>query len=204
MDDFAVMDRRALLQRTILLLGAGALASCDLLPVGKAGAAALDNTQRKLLEAFADTLIPATATPGALAAGVPEVLAQLYAEWAAPATREALAGALSRLDAAAQSQAGKGFLALDAAARQRLLAAHDKAALVPVPAPPGAHKGTLIAPAVFVQDIGYHRLKELVVCVHYASRAGLSAELDYQHYPGPWQPSVTVTAAPKPAAGPNP
>ncbi|MFM1856056.1 MAG: hypothetical protein RLZ83_1365 [Pseudomonadota bacterium] len=204
MDEPSVLDRRALLQRAILLLGAGALASCDLLPSGTHGAAALATGQRQLLDAFADTLIPATATPGALAAGVPDVLAQLYADWASPATREALGGALARLDAAAQSQAGKGFLALDAAARQTFLAAHDKAALVPVPAPPGADMGTLIAPAVFVQDIGYHRLKELVVGIHYASQVGLSAELEYQHVPGPWQPSVKVTAATKPAAGPNP
>ena len=157
-----MIDRRGLMQRAMLLLGATALAGCDLLP-GSGAPAALGADRLKLLDAYADTLLPATDTPGALQAGVPRVLAQMYADWASDETREALSGALDRLDAAARRQTGKAFAELAAADRLAFLAAHDKAALAPVPLAPDAPKGSLFEPVISVADVGYHKLKELVV-----------------------------------------
>ena len=120
MQDFAMMDplmdRRGLMQRAMLLLGATALAGCDLLP-GSGAPAALGADQLKLLDAYADTLLPATDKPGALQGGVPKVLAQMYTDWASADTRDALSGALGRLDAAAKQQTGKAFAELAAATR---------------------------------------------------------------------------------------
>jgi hypothetical protein len=192
------MDRRALLQRAMVLVGASALASCDFLP-GSGAAATLGAEQRKLLDAFAATLIPRTGTPGAVEAGVPKVAAQMYADWASDETRGELSGALDRIDAAARRVSGKGFAELDPAARQTFLAGHDKAALVKVPPPPGVPSGNPFVPVVSVVDNGYHKLKELVATLYYASEAALTTELEYVHVPGKWQPSIKITAATRPA-----
>jgi hypothetical protein len=198
MQEFMAMDRRALLSRAMLLVGATALASCDFLP-GSGAAARLDTGQLKLLDAVSDTIIPKTDTPGAVEAGVPKVLAQMYADWASDDSREALSGALNRIDAAARKQAGKGFADLAPAERQIFLTAHDKTALVNVPPPPGAKPGNPFAPLISVADNGYHKLKELIAVLYYASEAALTTELTYEHVPGQWQPSIKVTPETRPA-----
>lgn len=198
MQEFMEMDRRALLSRAMLLVGATALAGCKFLPGSKA-AATLSAEQLKLLDAFADTLIPVTDTPGAVEAGVPKVLAQMYADWASDKTCEELSGALDRLDSAARKDAGKGFLELSQAERKSFLGSHDKAALKDVPPPADAPKGNPFVPLVSVADNGYHRLKELVAVLYYSSEIGLTKELVYVHVPGKWEPSIKVTPATRPA-----
>lgn len=196
--DGLAMDRRALMQRAMLLLGATALASCDFLP-GSGTPASLSADRLELLDAFADTLIPVTDTPGAVAAGVPKVLAQMYADWASDHTREALTGALDRIEAAARAAKGKGFVELAPAERQAFLAGHDKAALVEVPPPSDAPKGNPFEPVVSVTDNGYHTLKQLVAVLYYMSEVGLTKELTYEHVPGGWTASVKVTPETRPA-----
>jgi gluconate 2-dehydrogenase gamma chain len=192
------MNRRALIQRAMVLVGATAVAGCDFLP-GSGAPAKLGAEQLKLLDVFAATLIPKTDTPGAVEAGVPKVLAQMYADWASDDTRTELSGALDRIDAAARKAAGKGFAELDPAARQAFLAGHDKASLVPVPPPPGVPKGNPFAPVISVVDNGYFKLKELVATLYYASEAALTTELVYEHVPGKWQPSIKITPETRPA-----
>ena len=68
MDAIFVMDRRALIQRMGLLLGATALPlEAFAAPAGKAKRF-LTTPHFKLLGAVADTIVPATDTPGAIAA----------------------------------------------------------------------------------------------------------------------------------------
>lgn len=198
MDEFLAMDRRALLQRAMLLVGATSVASCTFLP-GAGAAATLGADQVKLLETFADTLIPQTDTPGAIGAGVPKSVAGMYAAWASDKTREEISGALDRLDAAATKKTGKSFVDLNAADRQAFLAAHDVTSLKNVPPPEDAPKGNPFAPAVSVADNGYHKLKELVAVTYYMSQVGLTKELEYQHVPGGWTPSIKVTKDTRPA-----
>lgn len=192
------MDRRGLLARAMVLLGTTAVAGCDFLP-GSSAPAALSADRVKLLEAFADTLIPVTDTPGALAAKVPATLAQMYADWASVPTRSELSGALDRLDEAARKSAGKGFAELDPKARQGFLAAHDKIAHTPVPPPANAPMGNPFDPPVYVADVGYHKLKELVAVLYYFSEFGLTKELTYEHVPGGWTASVKATPETRPA-----
>ena len=65
--------------------------------------------------------------------------------------------------------------------------------------PKDAPKGNPFAPAVFVVDLGYHKLKELVAVCYYMSQVGLTKELEYQHVPGGWTPSIKVTKDTRPA-----
>lgn len=198
MEHFMPMDRRGLLSRAMVLIGATAVAGCGFMP-GSSAPAALDDSQLKLLDAFADTLIPQTNTPGALGAGTPKAVARMYAEWASEQTREELSGALGRIDAAARKATGKGFAELDAAARQKFLSAHDAASLKDVPPPADAPKGNPFAPVISVVDNGYAKLKDLVATTYYMSETALTKELEYEHVPGGWTASVKVTPQTRPA-----
>ena len=198
MDQILSMDRRALMQHALLLIGATAVAGCDWMP-GSNRAAQLNARQLAMLDSFAATLIPKTNTGGAVEAGVPKQLAQMYTDWASEKTRTDLSGALDRLDAAAKKATGKGFAELDAGKRHTFLITHDLAALKDVPPPKDAPKGNPFAPLVSVADLGYHRLKQLTAVLYYASKLALTEELEYQHVPGGWTASVKVTPKTRPA-----
>ncbi len=93
------IDRRVALHGIMALLGATAVAGCGYLP-GSDARTTLTEGQLKLLDLVADTIIPATDTPGAVEAGVPKRLAAMYTDWASDETREALSGALDRIEQA--------------------------------------------------------------------------------------------------------
>lgn len=199
--DFAEMDRRALMQRVCLLIGAAALPA-DALLAAKAvkGKRFLDGPRFRLLTALADTIVPATDTPGAVGAGVPTKLDGMLATWASPASRKAIVEALDRIEGAAKLAKKKSFAALSSAERDAVLRPHDKAALVPVKPPANAPKGSPLAPIAWVTDNGYLRVKELVITLYYSSEVAMAQELIYEHNPGTWQPSIKVTHTTRPWA----
>ena len=123
----------------------------------------------------------------------------MYKDWASDKTRKDLSGALDRIEAAARKTTGKGFGELDAIARQKFLSTHDRTSLVNVPPPADAPKGNPFAPAVSVVDNGYHKLKELVAVTYYMSQTALTKELEYQHVPGGWTPSIKADKDTRPA-----
>ncbi len=193
------VDRRTLLTRVLLLVGAGATGvALDALAgsrplLAAEGAQVLSPSQADVLAAYADTLIPQTDTAGALAAEVPAQFAALLQNWAAPQTRTALAAVLDRV-----GQLGGGFAAQPPAQRKTLLQALDAAALAPAPGPRANPFGP--PPA---SDPDYQRLKELVLTLYYLSQPALTQELAYTHVPGRWEPSVPVTPATRPQGGPG-
>lgn len=203
------LDRRAILANIGFLIGATAL-PIEALAAQKtqkgAGAAKhyLLAPQFALLGAVADTILPTTDTPGAVAAKVPARLDGLLAHWASASTRTNIVGALARIDAATKAQKGKGFVALTSAERAEVLKPHDAASLKNVPPPPGAPKGNPFAPATSVADQGYFILKSLVIDLYYFSEVGTANELQYVHVPGKFQPSIKLTAQSRPELGTGP
>lgn len=200
--DLSQMDRRSLMQRAFLLIGATAIPADALLAAQAAkGKKFLDAPRFKLLTAFADTIVPATDTPGAVAAGVPAKLDGMLATWASPEGRKAIVEALDRIDVAAQGTMEKGFAALSPADREAVLRPHDIAALAKVP-PPAVLPKRLnpFAPANWVADSGYLKAKELVVSLYYSSEIAMTQELIYEHVPGTWEPSIKVTENTRPWA----
>lgn len=201
------LRRRALLAHALVLAGAAATAtiSTEALAYGaKKPKRFLGKSAFATLSAACDTLIPVTGTPGALAAKVPQTFDALLANWASPATRELVSGALVRLEAAAKAQTGKSFARLPAAERSAFLAEYDKAALKAVPPPPGAKPAHPFAPLVSVADNGWHRVKDLSITLYYMSEIGLTEELVYEHVPGEWVPSLKITPGMRPFAGTGP
>lgn len=203
MTDGLNMTRRNLLNHALVLAGGAAVATFSpdaLARAARRPARFLGRSAFATLEAFADTMVPVTDTPGALAANVPATIDAMLRHWASPATRDLVTGALGRIDAAATAQQGKPFVALSPAERLALLTEHDKAALKAVPPPPGARSANPFSPLISVADNGYHKLRELTVTLYYASEIGLTQELIYEHVPGEWQPSITITPGMRPYA----
>jgi gluconate 2-dehydrogenase gamma chain len=189
MHDGLLMERRLLLQRAALLIGATTLPIGDLLAApAKNAPPALSAPQLELLSAVADTIVPVTDTPGALAANVPALVDAMLRDWAAPATRTSMIEALDRIDVAARAKTGNGFTALSPDERLAVLKPHDTASLKPKPSKPST-----ISPRPETADPGYAKLKELIVVLYYQSEIALTTELTYEHAPGKWQPSIPLT-----------
>lgn len=204
MIDAFVMHRRDMIARVALLLGAANLPAEAFAAPAKKGARYLTAPQFALLSAAVDTILPATDTPGALAAGVPARLDAMLRDWASAETRTSLVGALVRIDEAAKAAKGKGFTALSSADRAAVLTAHDAAALKAAPPPPNAPKPNFFSQAVFVADPGYLKLKDLTINLYYYSETGSANELEYIHVPGAWQPSLKLTPQSRPYLGVGP
>ena len=92
--------------------------------VGLAGRA-LNPAQLAQLRALADTILPRTATPGALEVGAPEFVDLLLAEWYPDQERQQLLGGLDALDARCRETQGKPFAELDGAGRVAFLGKVD-------------------------------------------------------------------------------
>lgn len=196
------LDRRELMQRAMLLLGATTLPTGEALAAAaKKGKAGLTPAKFSLLSAVADTIVPQTDTPGAVQVGVPKLIDGLLRNWASPKRRDEMIGALDRIDALAKTQTKKGFAALPPAKRAEVLKPHDVAALKPIPRADGRSGFAALLEGPSVADNGYGKLKELIVILYYTSEVGLTKELSYLHNPGKWQPSVPVTPDTRPSGG---
>jgi Gluconate 2-dehydrogenase subunit 3 len=205
MIDINEIDRRVMMQRAFMLIGAAAIPA-DALMAAKSvkGKHFLDASRFKLLSAIADTIVPATDTPGAVAAGVPAKLDGMLATWASPASRKDIVEALGRIDAAARTSKKKGFAALSVADRNTVLRAYDAAALVKAAPPANAPKSHPFSATTWVADNGYLKLKELVISLYYNSEIAMTQELIYEHVPGTWQPSIKTTESTRPWASAGP
>jgi gluconate 2-dehydrogenase gamma chain len=204
MNDIATMDRRALLAHIGLLIGASALPVEALAaPRRKPAKRFLTAAQFQLLTAIADTIIPATDTPGAVATGVPGQIDGMLLNWASAERRVAMIGAMAEIDKAAMASLQKGFAALDAAKRKEVLLAFDKEAVKPDPRPqkPLVGLAALLGAGGAPMNPGYVKLKELVITLYYNSEAAMTKELVYEHVPGKFVASFPITPETRPFAG---
>jgi hypothetical protein len=201
------LNRRDLLRNILVLAGAAATTNFSLNALASVAAGSekfLDASAMTTLAAVADTIVPVTDTPGALAADVPARFDALLLNWAAPATREMIVASLARIDSAAAAATGKAFASLSADERKTFLVEHDKAALQPAPPPENAPKKSLFSAQSWVADNGYQRIKGLIVSLYYISEIALTQELVYEHVPGKWVPSLKITPGMRPFAGTGP
>lgn len=198
MQDFAQMDRRVLLRNVALLLGAvtvPTLAGCKAM---MSGDGALDEAQMKLLTAIADTIIPATDTPGAVATGVPKQISGMIAAWASAATKAELGGAI---DAIGKLSKGKDFADLAPAERASLLKPYDADAVKPGPPPKEKPKGLSMMMGPPTANPAYVRLKGLIINLYYASETANEKELVFEPVPGKFVASMKIAPETRPFAG---
>lgn len=132
-----------------------------------------------LLADVAEIMIPATDTPGAMAANVHGVVDGLMMDWAVPATRVQFRQALADIDAKA---APHGFMDRPPAERAALLTSIDIAAF----------QGQ--GPA----DQAYRRLKQLIWYAYFTAEG---ADPDYVAVPGQYRGDLTRTEMKQLVAG---
>jgi hypothetical protein len=202
MSEMHHLDRRLLLQRALLLLGAApiAITPAALAKTARRVGTYLDAKTFGTLSAICDTLIPRTDTPGAIDVRVPAMFDSLLVNWASDRRRHELTQAIATVDQNAIAKHGERFSELPTATREIVLKAHEADAMKILPQTgDGGIKSMLSGPAY--ADAGYGKLKELVVLLYYSSEPALTQELNYVHSPGEWKPSIPVTADTRPAAG---
>ena len=171
------LDRRALVLGAVFLLGgAAALTRFSRKSTTKTGAEglALSGDQFLLLEQVADTMIPATDTPGAIAAGVPAFIRDMLTDWASAGTRTEIITVLEAIERQAWAQLGSAFLELSAERRLAVLKRYDEDALSR-------------------QDPAYAKFKYLVLVGYYQSEIGATEELRYELVPGAWRSCLPLT-----------
>jgi gluconate 2-dehydrogenase gamma chain len=210
-----LITRRAAIARVAYLLGgvvsaptiAGVLAGCERrAPEAAAAARALDPTQKELVAAMADHILPRTDTPGARDAGVPDFIDVMMAEYYPAAERARFLAGLTRVDQRAQKAFGGPFLKAMPAQQLELVRALNKQAFddpaaartTPAQEPVtretgtetgrGDAEGTQAASGAVTldrdwdpEDVGgqsfFRTLKELVLVGYYTSEPGATREL---------------------------
>jgi gluconate 2-dehydrogenase gamma chain len=169
------LDRRDLLRRAIFLVGGVAALSSFGAGTALAAAAPFFSAPRMaLLEQVAETIVPQTDTPGAIAASVPAFFDAMMSAWASPATQAQMTAVLDAVDAYALADCGASFVKLaDGAKRTQCLTAFDAAAYAALDPP-------------------YRRFKELILLGYYLSEPGATQELRYEQIPGKWRSDVPL------------
>jgi hypothetical protein len=189
------MDRRTLLKRIALAAGAATWSGETLaIQLAKAAGSRPDDggkpqafpaAHKATLAALCELIIPKTDTPGAIEAGVPAFVADMYAHWMVPAERKAVADGLAQLEGAAKAGHGRGFAACTPAEQAALLAPARKEA-GSYRAKSHGYDGRLADPAAPF----FFKMRDMVTLGYFTSEAGVNGELAYVPVPGRWEGDV--------------
>jgi len=89
----------------------------------------LDDREREILAAISECIIPATDTPGAIDAGVPQFVELILSDWHTAGERQPVLEGMAKLDADCKAAFGAGFAACSASERTQALAATEGSAM---------------------------------------------------------------------------
>jgi hypothetical protein len=184
------LRRRDILLRAAMLVGGVAavssLTTCfrndgaepggasSVAPVSGAAGQYFSAARMASLTAIVDVIIPRTATPGAVDAGVPAFMDMMMATWASATTRAQYDRVIDAMDEAALQNAGRRLASLDDAARLDAVRSYDALAF---------GRG----------DNEYKSFKQLVLLGYYHSEPGATEELQYELVPGEWIACAPLT-----------
>lgn len=141
---------------------------------------ALTADQARLVDVVAELIIPATDTPGAREAGVPQFVDRALANYCEKAQVEQVIGGLTRMDADARAAHGNVFVALSPQQQVDLLNAYDQEAAGLSGQSPGA-KGHF-----------FPVLEDLVTVGYFTSEPGATVALKYDPVPGAYHGCVPL------------
>jgi hypothetical protein len=131
---------------------------------------ALSPDQARTLAAVAQGIMPATDTPGAVEAGVPQFVDRTLADWCDPAQAARLKAELDQIDNDAKVAHAASFAAVTPQQQAAILARRDAA---PRPNPWG-------------------ELKEMVTTAYFTSEAGATKALRFDPVPGAYRGCVPL------------
>lgn len=218
----AALTRRAAIRGALLMLGGAALIGCrreaqeaqveaaaekvaGALPDGPIGDFSVQEIA--YLDEIAETILPATATPGAKAAKVGAFIAVMVTDTYAPEERPPFMAGMKRIDQASIEANGQPFMQataeqrlallgkLDSQARQALTARREaeKKAKASGAQHAAAGSSNTKAEAEATQqqaDTFFLSLKELAFLGYFTSEIGCTQALRYTEVPGRYDPCV--------------
>lgn len=167
------IDRRDALAGIVAMFGASlfapiaraAAAQVPQISEGPPSAAVFTAGQRALMTALSERVMPTTDTPGAIAAGVPEFIEKLLADWALPEERVPVLAGLDAIEA--RSRADYQVAAAEATPEQQ-------DALLTL-----AMEGELPGGGEF-----FEKFRQLVITGYFTSEVGITQEREYLPIPG--------------------
>ena len=139
---------------------------------------ALTADQAKLLDVVAELIIPATDTPGAREAGVPQFIDRAVGDYYDKSQVDQLLGGLARMDADARAAHGDIFVALPPERQFALLAGYDQEA--------GIAQGQ-------GQSHFFPALEDMVTVGYFTSEPGATLALKYEPVPGAYHGCVPLS-----------
>ncbi len=179
-----MMNRREALKQSILVIGgtvvsaslvSSMLTSCNADVAEKWIPAVLTQDQAAILTKAVDTVIPATSTPGAVQAGVPQLFDLFLKDNIfKKEERDMLMNGLASLDTEAQAKYGKPFAQISEEQAFEYLSELDKAAI--------ASK----------EPMFFGAFKQFVVFAFATSELGATQHLQYQAVPGEYSGCVPL------------
>ena len=181
-----IIDRRDALAGMAAMFGASLFApiaraaAVQVTPIssGPPSSPVFTPPQRALMTALSERVMPTTDTPGAIAAGVPEYIEKLLADWASPDDRKPI---LAGLDA------------IEAQSRTDYKVSADKAT--------PAQQDALLTLAMEDKIPGgadfFDKFRQLVLTGYFTSEVGITQEREYLPVPGRYDGAYPYSAIKK-------
>ncbi len=147
-----------------------------------------------LLDEIAETILPATSTPGAKAAKTGAFMALMVTDSYSPAAQTIFRAGLRQVDDAAKKAHGVSFMEATPSQRTAVLTALDREQKQVMDARESATSGhppdtSLHAPAHY-----FRMMKELALLGYFTSEVGCTVALRYIETPGRFDPCVPYAA----------
>lgn len=189
--DSGAIDRREAIRRVTALLGGAALvggstlvAACakDRAPA-QAGVGSFSAADVALLDEIADTMLPATSTPGAKAAGCGAFMALMVTDTYEDKDQQTFRQGMLLLDEACRKASGTSFMEATPGARLSVLEGLDREA-----------KAYQDAKGEDDPNHYFRMMKELALLGYFTSEIGCTQAQRYVESPGAFEPCVPYTA----------
>jgi hypothetical protein len=137
--------------------------------------------QDRLVTSVAESILPATDTPGATATGVNQFIDLVLTEWLGAEDRDRFLTGLTDLEARCRAQFDRSFTDLTSDERMSLLVPLDTEAVE-------ARVRAAKAGSMEITDQPFFgMMKEMTLVGYYTSEIGMTQELRYEEYPGSWK-----------------
>ena len=175
------MNRREAISAVAFLLG-GTLVGSDIFLTGcksadkKVASADFDKDEIALLNEIAETIIPATTTPGAKAANVGEFMAVMVKDCYEEKNQKIFKEGMDKLQKASDKKYNKAFMEADAKQRHDLLVELDK-----------EQKGYMTNKKSDDPTHYFRMMKELTLLGYFTSEIGATKALRYVDVPGKFE-----------------
>jgi hypothetical protein len=187
-----LVTRREAIRRVSALFGGAALvgqsawlAGCEGTYYARRGTLFVPD-EVALLDEIADTILPATKTPGAKAAQVGSFIAMMVTDTYDPREQRIFRDGLETLERESRAQNGGGYIAASPAQRVELLERLDREAIEYMRMP-----GSGDRPHYF------RMIKELTLLGYFTSEIGCTQAMRYVETPGRFDPCTTYTVGDK-------